>query len=36
MRQEYNELAKVGGLTVGTSYGTANLVQEIQDIKPTH
>ena len=33
MRQGYNELAKVGGLTVGTSYGTANLVQDIHDIK---
>ena len=33
MRQEYNELAKVDGLTVGTSYGTIKLVQEIHDIK---
>ena len=34
MRQEYNELAKVGGLTVGSTFGqSVNLVQQIDDIK---
>ena len=34
MRQEYNELAKVGGLTVGSTFGqSVNLVQHIDDIK---
>ena len=34
MREEYNELGKVGGLTVGNSMlQGANLLKEIQDIK---
>ena len=34
MRQEYSELGKVGGLTVGdTMMQNTNLVQEIQNLK---